>query len=731
MKLFLAAHRLPVSLSYHQGNILRKESDGGLATALRNLQRMDHLGSRIDEVVTVGIPQNWPSKRDRTKITFAYRAEGLLPAYVPKTLLQEFYQGVCNGTLWPLCHYMSMLTQCKEESWNSYQQVNELVAKTIAEEATENDLFWIHDYHLMLVPGLIRQKFPDARIGFFLHIPFPSFEMFRLLPARWRSEIMHGLLSSDIVGFHTLDYVQHFVRTARRFGGLESEFNTIEYDGRSVQLKVQPLGIDVAEFTKIASEPRITQESRKLKESIGAQKVMISIDRLDYIKGIQHKIDGFRLFLKSHPDWRNRVTMALTIVPSRDQLFHYRSLKERINHQISELNGEFGTTAWTPIVYQYRSIDKENLVSHYLAGDVLLVTSLRDGMNLVAKEYLASKRGQPGVLILSEFAGASIELSDALQINPNSDEEISQAIYQALSMPESEQCERNGRMYQALASSDSSSWAMSAAKDILSAKRSSTPYPAATPTEEIVQQIAKARSSGCTIVLDYDGTLVPFHGKPWEARPDGELLSLLSRVCRETNLHVLIATGRTRDQIANWLSLPGLDFLTDQGSWVRVGMQWAKLTNQPISFLKNVIPSIESTFKNIVGVVIEQKRDSLAIHFREVTSLWARQRVMELSDNLSQLLVNSGAELRRGAEVLEIVPTVVSKGLGLHHYFGATNRSPLLIMGDEKTDESMFKAFPDSISVLVGNNASAAMYQVPCWRTARKILSQLTSALQK
>ncbi|MEJ2544016.1 MAG: trehalose-6-phosphate synthase, partial [Calditrichaceae bacterium] len=312
------------------------------------------------------------------------------------------------------------------------------------------DQLWIHDYQLLLVPQMVKKQRPDVQIGFFLHIPFPSFEVFRILP--WRNEILEGLLGSDLIGFHTYNYERHFFSSVRRLLGYDINFNQINLKSRIVLADTFPMGIDYDHFHEAA----ILQQQRSIKDKSSIQqeldkhlllvpdiKLILSIDRLDYTKGIAPRLEVFEYFLNKYPEYMEKVTLVMLTVPSRSDVEEYQQMKSEIDELVGRINGKYSTINWTPVWYFYRSLPFENLVDLYTTCEVALLTPIRDGMNLVAKEYIASRIDKKGVLIISEMAGVAHEMSEALIINPNNFEEISDALNQALCMPEDEQIERN------------------------------------------------------------------------------------------------------------------------------------------------------------------------------------------------------------------------------------------------------------------------------------------------
>lgn len=359
------------------------------------------------------------------------------PVFISKKDIEKFYYGFCNKTIWPLFHYFTSFAVYDEDYWLNYKKVNELFCSTILEIIKPDDVVWIQDYHLMLLPKLLREKIQNP-VGFFLHIPFPTFEIFRLLPTKWRTEILTALLAADLLGFHTHDYTQDFLRCVLRILGYEHSMGEIAFNGHIVKVDTFPMGIDFTIFYTAQNREDVKKEKEELLKSLGGYKVILSVDRLDYTKGILNRLYAYENFLEKNPQWHKKVVLVLVVVPSRIGVEHYKQMKKQVDEVVGEINGRFGDINWTPILYQFKFLPFHQLVPLYSVSDLCLVTPLRDGMNLVAKEYIASRTDKTGVLILSEMAGASKELREAIIINPNNIEEIADALKLALEISEEE-----------------------------------------------------------------------------------------------------------------------------------------------------------------------------------------------------------------------------------------------------------------------------------------------------
>lgn len=349
------------------------------------------------------------------------------PVFLSEMAMEKFYHGFCNKTIWPLFHYFPSYAVYDVDYWTNYKQVNEEFCKEILKILKPGDVVWVHDYHLMLLPKMLRDKAPDTAIGFFLHIPFPSYEVFRLLPSRWRKAILEGMLGADLIGFHTHDYTQYFARCVTRITGYEHNMNRINMGDHIAKADTFPMGIDFDKFHNAADSPEVVDKIDEIRSILPGCKIVLSIDRLDYTKGIVNRLRGYEAFLERSQDWHGKVTLIAVVVPSRVKVEHYQQMKKQIDELVGKINGRFGSVNWTPILYSYRYIPFEELIALYKTSDIALVTPLRDGMNLIAKEYIAAKTDGRGVLILSEMAGASKAMGEDVIINPSNIEEIADA----------------------------------------------------------------------------------------------------------------------------------------------------------------------------------------------------------------------------------------------------------------------------------------------------------------
>ncbi|MGH7975359.1 MAG: trehalose-6-phosphate synthase, partial [Limisphaerales bacterium] len=434
MRLVIVSNRLPFTVSFKDGAPEFKTSSGGLSTGLSSYLQQAAAGSaNRPDYFWLG----WPGGGVAPEHQAAVRKYGeeqfkCAPVFLPEESMEHFYHGFCNKTLWPLFHYFPMLAHYEEDYWQEYKNVNRIFGDAVLNALRPDDMVWIHDYHLMLLPRLIREKFPDMPIGFFLHIPFPSYELFRMIPRAWREEMIEGLLGSSLIGFHTHDHTRDFLTSVLRTAGHEHQLGSLTLRDRVVKVDTFPMGVDFERFNAAAALPETDMKVSELREKCAGQKIIFSVDRLDYTKGIINRLRGYHIFLKRNPQWHGKVVFVMSVAPSRIGVESYQAMKQELEQAVGQIIGAYGNVQWTPLIYQYRNLSFEEIVALYRACDVALITPLRDGMNLVAKEFVASRPDQKGVLILSEMAGAAKEMGEALVINPFYHDDFARALEQAL-----------------------------------------------------------------------------------------------------------------------------------------------------------------------------------------------------------------------------------------------------------------------------------------------------------
>ena len=433
-RLMLVSNRLSVTVKpAPDGGYNFTPSAGGLASGLAGM-------TRTTEFIWYGWPGlDIPAHEQEEFRMRTIKDHKAYPVFISEELSDRHYNGFSNEILWPLFHYHPGDINFDESAWEGYQEVNRIFAKTLAKDVKDGDLVWVQDYHLMLLPAMLREeleKLPtkprNVKIGFFLHTPFPSCEIYRILPVR--NEILEGLLHADLIGFHTYDYVRHFLSSCSRLMDLRQYPHAIEYQGKAVQVGAYPIGIDPQKFFDGLEMPHVRKRIQELDQSFKPFTVIVGVDRLDYIKGVLQKLHALDVFLTEHPEWVGRLVLVQIAVPSREDVEEYQNLRTKVNELVGYINGKFGTVEYQPVRFIHRAMPFDNLIALYKVSDVCLVTSTRDGMNLVSFEYVACQKDRHGVLVLSEFAGAADSLHGSLVVNPWAIEELANAIHKAVTM---------------------------------------------------------------------------------------------------------------------------------------------------------------------------------------------------------------------------------------------------------------------------------------------------------
>ncbi len=722
VKLIIVSNRLPVTVAKREGRLKYNPSVGGLATGLDSFYKSYHS-------VWVG----WPGiaaervKEERELINERLIKDNFYPVFLNHHDIDLYYYSFCNKTIWPLFHYFTQHTIYTKNSWEAYQRVNNIFCKEVLRIVSPEDKIWIHDYQLMLLPKMLRQKLPEATIGFFLHIPFPSSEVFRLLPCR--REIVEGILGADLVGFHTYDYVHHFIESTRRLLGYEFSLGQIAASNRIIRVDAFPLGIDYEKFARAAESQSVQNDIKRIRKKVGERKIIISIDRLDYTKGIPQRLEAFDYFLEKNSGYREKVTMILVAVPSRTGVEQYVQLKRSVDELISRINGKYGTLSWMPIWYLYRFLPFDSLIPLYRMADVALITPLRDGMNLIAKEFIATKTDKKGVLILSEMAGASMELGEAIIVNPNNKEEIAQAIKTALEMDEAIQIKNNEIMQKRLRRYNVERWANDFMDRLYHIKKIQQDLSAKRFTPNIKTRLFEDFHKGKRnlLLLDYDGTLIDFVEQPGQARPDNEVLGLLRRLTELNKNEVVITSGRQKNILDEWFKGLHLNFVAEHGVWIKkAGEGWRLIEPLRNDWKEQIRPILELYVDRTPGSLIEEKEFSLVWHYRKADPKLAAIRLGELKDALMHLTANFDLGVLEGSKIIEIKNMGINKGRAVLQWLSEADWDFILAIGDDWTDEDTFAVLPeDAYSIKVRLGISKAKYSIPTPQDVRRLLGEL------
>jgi trehalose 6-phosphate synthase/phosphatase len=716
-RLIITSNRLPFSLDTSEEKATFRQSSGGLVSALKGyFDKTADKGTDFSEKIWLGSCDFSEEDWNKNKDSLDGADFTVMPIFMDEGLYANYYNGFSNSTLWPLFHYFPTLTEYKKEHFEAYLKVNRIFAQSINAIIQPGDVVWVHDYQLMILPQMIRKAHPDATIGFFLHIPFPTYEIFRLLPREWKSEILRGLLGADLLGFHTYDYVQYFIHTAKMILGLDNHYNTLHYCNRIIKADLFPIGIDFNKFKEATKNPEVIAYKDELKKNFADKKIIFSVDRLDYTKGLTYRLDGFENFLERYPEWREKVIFIFNIIPSRDNIPTYNDKRKMIEEKVSAINGKYSTIQWQPLIYRYNHLQFDELCGLYQAANIALITPLRDGMNLVAKEFVASCE-DGGVLILSELTGAASELNEACHVNPTDAEEIADAIASSLRMPLKEQKERMKQMQKRLSDYDVVSWVEDFLEQLESIKKEQSKLKVKMLEPRVVEKMHNEyeQAQKKCILLDYDGTLAPFTKVPSQAFPDGQLLDFLERLTADESTEVAIISGRDSETLQNWLGHLNLTFVSEHGVFIKYkNSDWESQTSVPPSWKDEIRPMLQSYVNRCVGSLMEEKQNTLSWHYRNTHPGLGFVRSRELLNNLMQLTANAPLQIIDGNKVLEVRLTGVDKGMTALKLVNHFKPDFTLCIGDDTTDEDMFKALEKlAYTIRIGNASTAAKYNIP------------------
>lgn len=725
-RLILVSNRLPVILKPSGNGIRAEMAAGGLATGLSRPHRE-----------TGGCWIGWPGITSPDQELAPAMQEALAQQNMVGVPLTEeehlrYYTRISNRCLWPLFHYFTDQVRFNEADWDCYQRVNRKFADAVLKVAKEDDIVFVQDFHLTLVPQMLREAMPNLRIGFFLHIPFPSSEIYRILPRR--AEVLKGLLGADMIAFHTLDYVRHFRVSLRRVLGLEVGTGLVSYDGRKVHLAAQPLGIDAETWQTRSRDPQVQEERMQLQQAANGRRIILGVDRLDYTKGIPARLQAFAKLLESHPELVDQVMMVQVAVPSRVEVEEYRDLKDEVDRLAGNINSRFGRPGLQPLHYQFRGVSPQALTALYQESDVALVTPLRDGLNLVAKEYIAARQKDDGVLILGEFTGAAWELGEALKVNPFDIAAMAGTLKEALDMSAQEQARRMRPLRSRVRQANVHVWARRCLERIRNSRMEPAPP---LLRDEALQQVTASwqRAKHRLLFLDYDGTLRALTQLPGDAVPDAELKQLIRALALQPGLQTWIVSGRPPELLEEWLGRSGVGLIAEHGAFMKAPSdnEFAPMLEGSTTGWRSEVMEIFEQFRDRVpGSLIEVKPFGLAWHYRASDPALSAWQGRELAQHLAEVLAGQPAEVLLGDKVVEVRPTGIDKGAAVQQILRgqAHDADFILAAGDDQTDEDLFKQLPEhAVTLLIGDRPSNARYRLTETQGLRQLLRNLLDAL--
>ncbi|MGO1539942.1 MAG: bifunctional alpha,alpha-trehalose-phosphate synthase (UDP-forming)/trehalose-phosphatase [Leucobacter sp.] len=753
----VVSNRLPVDrVTAPDGTVSWRTAPGGLVTAMEPVVR--GLGC-----MWVG----WPGSIDETLEPFSVDGTDLRPMSLSAVEFTEYYEGFSNDTIWPLYHDVISAPGYHREWWDRYVAVNRRFAEAAASVSAKGATVWVHDYQLQLVPGMLRELRPDLVIAFFLHIPFPNHGLFGQLP--WRRQVLEGLLGADVIGFQRVADAANFRSAVRRFVGAPSNGNMIMLSERQAKTSERilparrvlaqefPISIDAQAFADLAASEAVQRRAQEIRDELGnPDKIILGVDRLDYTKGIRHRLKAYSELLRDGEVAAGQVTLVQVASPSRERVEAYQQLRDEIEVTVSRINGDYGTIAHSPVVYLHRGYPHAEMAALYLAADVLVVTALRDGMNLVAKEYAACRADEQGVLVLSEFAGAADELRRALLVNPHDINGMKASILTAMEMPQAEQRQRMRAMRRVIFRNDVASWSdaflraveaaaehrrAEGADDYVDAEHPHVFLP--TGIDAVLRRLAA--ESQLLIALDFDGTLAPIVERPEEARILHRAEQALLALQDAPGVHIALVSGRAVDSLAatgvhtqgrivagshgaELVGLPDEHGEVGAAKTLKVRGTSVVPTGAELEQLDRLRSLLSRRVLTVPGAWLEEKPLGAAVHVRQAEDPAAAERLLLDLVGEVEALDRKGAAIhtRSGKQVLEFSVRAADKGSVLKQIRAALPDGPVLFIGDDVTDEDAMRVLRlGDLSVRVGRAESVADYRVADPEGVAAILARL------
>ena len=721
-KTIFVSHRLPVNGTYKQGNFYFTTSSGEVASGLNPL-----FAKQGDLWIA------WPGAEikeaeNRATLILELSARKMHPVFLTQEETDLYHGGFCNETLWPAFHSFTQYINYNETTWEAYVKVNQKFCDAIIKKVKPDDTVWIHDYQLLLLPNMLRERIPNLTIGFFLHTPFPSYEIFRMLP--WRKEILLGMCGADLIGFNIYDDMRHFLSSIGRILGYTDEAGYIHTEHRLINVDSFPMGIDYGKFQIAAKSEKTENILREYKEELWKQTFILSCDRLDYTKGIPERIKAFEMFLETQPEYLEKISLLLLVAPSRTKVEKYRALKEEIDTLVGRINSKYSSLDWVPIHYFYRKFTFEEHVAFYRMADIALVSTLREGMNFISKEFIASRVNEDGVLILSEMTGASKELQEAIIINPNDRKMVCRAIYEALNMDPEQKQKKMMLMQKTVLKYCIYQWARIFLNRLNNVKLRQHKL----HSRELIGkdlQIIKEKfeeAERAIVFLDYDGALVGYTNQPDEAFPDPKLLSILDNLCEKAK--IVIISGRDKNTMDGWLDGYSLNMIAEHGVFIKKTNggtgKWSTNIDLSNEWKANFRKKMDDYVERTPGAFVEEKEHSLVWHYRKVESGLGNLRKRELFSHLKYMARGNKLEVLEGNRALEIKRPEVSKSKAIIDFLEDEKFDLILVIGDNWTDEDTFRDLSDNaVTIRVGYDFTRAKYNLKSHMEVRMLLESL------
>lgn len=725
-QVIIVSNRLPVSVSKKNGRLKFSPSIGGVATGLSS-----YLYKRKNRWIGwPGIASDELSDKDKQEITRELDKHNCTPVFLTQKQLDGFYNGYSNQVIWPLFHNLrrrNLSSPSKQQMWQAYRSVNQKFADTALNLSERGSHIWVQDYHLMLVPELVRNERPDVILGFFLHIPWPSPKSLAKLGEH--KKIINGLLGADVIGFHTRGYVANFLESAQAAQLGQIGDGEVILDNRGVRVADFPMGIDYQKYATAAGSRSVKQAARHLHKLYKKYKLIVSIDRLDPSKGLMERLKAYSLLLEKYPALKGKVIFAMAVAPSRMDVPAYKNLSKRLQAEVDKINKKYGSRDWRPVDYINRTLSFEEVTALFQVADVAFITPLKDGMNLAAKEFVASrKRG--GVLVLSETAGAAEELQDALLVNPHKPDTVVEALHKALTMRRRELRRRIRHMQHHLATNTVQDWATNFIGTL------NRPVPGTGSRNlrsklqlQIVNDYRQAEKR--LLLLDYDGSLVGYSKDYRHAKPPKTLLDLLEKLGADPANDVVVISGRSSEDLEEWFGDLPINLVAEHGARLKKasGERWQSIEKIDSKWKEELQPILEKYINKTPGAKLEVKPHSLVWHYRNASAYYASKYAVTIKHVIRPLLKRRGLELMQGNKALEIKSSRVGKGIAAERWL-KQGYDFILAIGDDVTDEDLFAVTPKSgpkiksYSIKIGRGRSGAEFRLPSSDGAIKLLKQ-------
>lgn len=732
-RLIIIANRLPVTIEHtDSGNIVR-DTSGGLASSIKSFLKCDaHYFRERIWIGAANCPKDtWMSvttEPDQQNCKYC-------PLFLPEDVYAAYYKGFSNSVIWPLFHCLLSFINYNDSFFDAYLEANESFANKISSMVGKDDIIWIHDYHLLPLASMLRKKYPFLTIGFFLHIPFPAYELFRTIPKTWQEALIKGVLGADLVGFQTPDYAAQFIKCAQAVLQVTVDASKeIFYDNRKIKVAAFPISVDYDQFHNAYDAPEVNRLRSRFLHLERDKKMLLSVDRLDYTKGITNRLIAFKEFLLQNPEYIGKVIFKLIVVPSRCDIKEYEQKKKSIAEFVCNLNSELGTIGWQPVTYYYNHLSFEELIALYTAADIALITPIRDGMNLVSKEFVSSRKDKKGVLILSEMAGAAKELKEAILVNPNDIQQIAEKIKYALEMPLQEQGSRITAMQSWIAQHNVKAWADGFLTQLClqgNNTQESSLSDSKAPRKTDIRDNYK-RASKRLLLLDYDGTCMPISEKSLQVPPDRELVELLASLASDRGNDLYIISGRDSNHLEEWLGELPIGLIAEHGIKKRGNKRHSDWQIQvPVS--KGCIFSVKEILDRYTAKCphsfIEEKEFSITWHYRMSDPQMATFYAKEIYHHIERFLRPSQGHILMGNKVLEVIFAGVDKGMATRNILKQNHYDFILAAGDDATDEYMFQSLithTNAFTIKIGSTHSFAKSTLSTPLLLRKLLRYIS-----